>query len=134
MKRTSFETLGSDLDDLIVRTFQLSGQPASLALLYQMVLILQARNLFLSGLFLVKHDKTEASWLCLRSLAEIVIRMKWMGNSFSRFCCLAIGEEIAAEKRLRGERRQRRLKNQALQSVNDRLASFLGSVPKRGPY
>ncbi len=99
-----------------------------------MALVLQARDMFLSGLFLVKHDKTDAAWLCLRSLTEIVIRMKWMGSSFSRFCCLAIGEEIAAEKRLRGEKRRRRLKDRALQTVNDRLASFLAAVPKRGAY
>ena len=56
-----------------------------------------------------------------------------MGSSFSRFWCLAIGEEVVAQTRLSGDRRRRRLKDQALQTVVDRLASFHDSIPKRGP-
>src|SRR5207302_8763841 len=60
------------------------------------------------------------------------IRMKLLGRSYARFCCLIIGEEGAALRRHTADRKPHRLKKAAIKAINERLARF--SVPKRGPY
>jgi Family of unknown function (DUF5677) len=122
------------LDVLILKALEIPGRKASAVVLFQIALALQARDLVSAGFFLSKHRHLTASWLCVRSLSELVIRMKWLGKSHSRFCCLIIGEEVAEHRRLMNERQPHKLKKAAIKAVSERLDWFLSTVPKRGPY
>lgn len=122
------------VDDLILNALAIPGRKARPVVLFQVVLTLQARDLVRAGFFLSKHRHTTASWLCVRSLAELVIRMKWLGKSDSRFWCLIIGEDVDSLRRHLNARKPHRLKRAAIQAINSRLTDFLSKVPKRGPY
>lgn len=134
MVDTTLESYALRLDGLVQGALRTPDKKASPTTLFQIALILQARDLVRAGFFLSKHQHLTASWLCVRSLAEIIIKMKWLGKSHSRYCCLIIGEEVAEQRRLTNERQQHRLKKAAIKAVNDRLDWLSSSVPKRGPY
>lgn len=131
---TTLEGYAKRLDGLIRKALETPGGKAPAVVLFQIALALQARDLVRAGFFLSKHRHLTASWLCVRSLSELVIRMKWLGKSHSRFCCLIIGEEIAEHRRLMNERKPHKLKKAAIKAVSERLDWFLSTVPKRGPY
>lgn len=134
MSLPTFEDYALRMNRLIVKALEVPGKKAPAVVLFQIGLILQAWDLVSAGFFLSKHRHLTASWLCVRSLAEIVIKMKWLGRSHSRFCCLIIGEEVAEQRRLMNDRQPHKRKKAAIKAVNDRLAWFLSIVPKRGPY
>jgi hypothetical protein len=134
MPLPTFEDYAQRLNRLIMKQLEVPGKKAPAVVLFQIGLILQAWDLVSAGFFLSKHRHLTASWLCVRSLAEIVIKMKWLGQSHSRFSCLIIGEEVAEQRRLMNDRQPHKLKKVAIKAVSDRLTGFLSAVPKRGPY
>jgi len=126
--------VGAELKRLLADSVTAPRSIKSYTDLYSLGLALQFHTNFSAALSLLSQGFESEAWIVGRSMAEILIKLKWVHKRKSNTHWMVLGTELANHRRFSSEKSRSRLRKAAIAAIEQRFLNVLPRLSKKGRF
>jgi uncharacterized protein DUF5677 len=126
--------LGRELVTLFADSLTAAPSAKSYPQLYTKGLSLQFLSNLRAALVLISQSFDSETWILGRSMAELLIRVKWVHKKESNAVWMILGTELADLNRFSAHKISSRHRNAAIAAINQRFSKLLPTLSKKGRF
>jgi len=122
--------ISDEIEKLLSEVLISAPQPNEFVDLYITAVSFQFRMHFRATHLLLNSGFDTETWILVRSMTELLIRTKWVKRNKSNAAWVIVGTELKELNRFKTQKIRRKLKAQAIESIQQRLDELKPKLPR----
>lgn len=134
MSPNDTEILAKELEQLLTASILSAPKPKAFADMYVIGSVLQFTNHFRAAQVLLSGGFESEAWILVRTMTEILIRVKWAKRNKSNAVWILLGTDSEEANRFRKQGSRSKSKTAAIQCIDQHLNQIKPTLPRNARY